>query len=55
MISDREAMRKAISQYFIHRHPLDLRDPALLHAFETMSAQSICVDRSRGRLRHVAA
>lgn len=46
---------EAISQYFTHRHLLDLRDPALLHAFETMSARSTSVYRSWEQLRHVAA
>lgn len=46
---------EAIAQYFTHRHLLDLHDPALLHAFETISARSTSVYRAWERLRHVAA
>jgi cellulose biosynthesis protein BcsQ len=46
---------EAIAQYFTHRHLLDLRDSALLHAFETMSTRSASVYRVWERLRHVAA
>ncbi|MEO8383029.1 MAG: ParA family protein [Acidobacteriota bacterium] len=46
---------EALAQYFTHRHLVELRDAALLHAFEAMSARSTSVYRAWERLRHVAA
>lgn len=46
---------EALAQYFTHRHLVELRDAALLHTFEAMSARSTSVYRTWERLRHVAA
>jgi hypothetical protein len=46
---------EALAQYFTHRHLVELRDAALLHAFESMSARSTSVYRTWERLRNVAA
>lgn len=49
------SFHEALAQYFTHRHIVELRDPALLHAFEAMSNRQAPVYRAWDRLHHVAA
>jgi len=44
---------ETLTQYFTYQHILRLRDPALQHAFETMSAKSAAPYRAWERLRNL--
>ncbi len=44
---------ETLTQYFTYQHILRLRDPALLHAFETMSAKSMPQYRAWERIRNL--
>lgn len=44
---------ETLTQYFTYQHILRLRDPALMHAFETMSAKSAAPYRAWERLRNL--
>jgi MinD-like ATPase involved in chromosome partitioning or flagellar assembly len=44
---------EVLTQYFTYHHIVRLRDPALLHAFEAMSAKQAPAYRAWQRLRHL--
>jgi hypothetical protein len=44
---------ETLTQYFTYQHILRLRDPALLHAFETMSDKSMPQYRAWERIRNL--
>lgn len=46
-------LHETIAQYFTYRHLVELRDSALLHAFETVSARSAFPYRAWERLRRI--
>ncbi len=46
-------LHEALTQYFTHRHIVQLQDGALLHAFEVMSRRQSPAYRAWERLRHL--